>query len=54
MKIETLRVREKEYLLKAPNRTFWDVEKAACLLKILPSQLKRKIREQGLQRPRLP
>jgi DNA-binding NtrC family response regulator len=54
MKIETLKVREKEYLLKALNRTFWDVEKAAGLLKILPSQLRRKIKEHGLQRPRLP
>jgi len=54
MKIETLKVREKEYLLKALNKTFWDVEKGAHLLQILPSQLKRKIKEHGLQRPRLP
>jgi DNA-binding NtrC family response regulator len=54
MKIESLKVREKEYLLKALNKTFWDVEKAAGLLKILPSQPNRKIKEHGLQRPRLP
>ena len=51
MKIETLRAREREHLLKVLNKTSWNVEKSAQLLQIPPSLLRRKIKEHGIQEP---
>jgi len=48
MEIKTLKEREKEHLLKVLQLTSWDLEKAARLLKISISKLKRKIWEHGL------
>ncbi|PIU50002.1 MAG: hypothetical protein COS92_03785 [Desulfobacterales bacterium CG07_land_8_20_14_0_80_52_14] len=51
MKIETLKAREREHILKVLNKTSWDIEKTAHLLQISPSLLRRKIKEHGIQRP---
>lgn len=48
MEIKTLKEHEKEHLLKILQLTSWDLEKAARLLKIDISQLRRKIREHGI------
>ena len=51
MKIKTLKEREKEHLKNVLEKTRWDLEKAARLLQIPLSQVKRKIREHGLKEP---
>jgi DNA-binding NtrC family response regulator len=48
MKIKTLREQEKEYILEILRWASWDLEKAARLLKISISRLKRKISKHGL------
>jgi transcriptional regulator with GAF, ATPase, and Fis domain len=49
MKLQTLKEREKEHLQEVLHRTHWNLEKAARLLQIPLSQVKRKIREHGLE-----
>lgn len=49
MERKTLKEREKDHLLQVLKQTSWDVEKAARLLKIPLSQVRRKITEHGLK-----
>lgn len=53
MKIKTLKEREKEHLKEVLEKTNWDVEKAARLLQIPLSRIRRKISEHGLKKPDL-
>jgi len=50
MKIKTLRDKEKELIQEVLAKTDWDVEKASRLLQIPLSQVRKKIRQHGLQR----
>ena len=49
--IKTLKEREKEHIREILERTQWDLEKTAHLLRITVSKVERKIREHGLNRP---
>ncbi|HOP46694.1 MAG TPA: helix-turn-helix domain-containing protein [Desulfobacteraceae bacterium] len=51
MEIKTLKEREKEHLKEVLEKSNWDLEKAARLLKIPLSRVKRKISEHGLKEP---
>lgn len=51
MKIKTLKEREKEHLEDVLDKTSWDLGKAARLLQIPLSQVRRKISEHGLKKP---
>jgi len=51
MEIKTLKDKEKELLYEVLAKTHWDLQKTSRLLKISLSQVKRKIREHGLQAP---
>ena len=51
MEIKTLRDKELELLEEVLAKTDWDLEKASRLLQIPFSQVKKKIREHGLQKP---
>ncbi len=51
MRIKTLRDKEQELLEEVLTKTDWNLEKASRLLKISLSQVKKKIREHGLQKP---
>ncbi|BBO73514.1 hypothetical protein DSCW_09310 [Desulfosarcina widdelii] len=51
MKILTLQDKERELLRKVLEKTDWDLEKAARLMRIPVSQVKKKISAHGLQRP---
>lgn len=51
MKVKTLREKEKEHIQEVLERAHWNLEKAARLLKIPISQVKRKIRKYGLKEP---
>ncbi len=52
MDVKTLKELEKEHLRTVLEKTGWNIEKAARLLRISVSQVKRKIRTQGLKPPR--
>ncbi|MBW1720913.1 MAG: hypothetical protein JRH13_01925 [Deltaproteobacteria bacterium] len=52
MEIKTLREREKEHLLEVLDKTSWNLEMAARLLQIPLPQVKRKIRQYGLEDPK--
>ena len=49
MEIATLKAKEREHIAGVLSSTSWDIERSACLLQISPSQLRRKIREHGLE-----
>lgn len=51
MRIKTLRDKEKELLQEVLTKTGWDLDKASRLLQITRAQVKKKIREHGMQRP---
>jgi DNA-binding NtrC family response regulator len=51
MEIKTLRDKEQELLEEVLTKTDWNLEKASRLLQISLSQVKKKIREHGLQKP---
>lgn len=51
MKIKTLKEKEKEHLQEVLKKTRWNLEKAALLLQIPLTQVKRKIREHGFKEP---
>ncbi len=51
METESLKIKEKELILKVLAKTGWNLEKASRLLRITLSLLKRKIREQGIEKP---
>lgn len=51
MEIKTLRDKELELLAEVLAKTDWDLEKASRLLQISFVQMKKKIREHGLQKP---
>ena len=51
METESLKIKEKELILKVLTKTGWDLEKASRLLRISLSLLKRKIRENGIEKP---
>jgi len=48
MEIKSLKLREEELIKEVLVKTHWDLEKAARLLKISLSQVKRKIKEHGI------
>ena len=50
MTTKTLKELEKEHIQKVLDRTHWDLEKTANLLKIPISQVKSKIRKYELKR----
>lgn len=50
MEIKSLKNKEEELLREVLGKTHWDLEKTARLLKITLSQVKRKIKEFGLER----
>ena len=50
MELKTLKTIEKEHLQTVLEKTDWDLEKTAQLLKIHVSQVKRKIRLYGLSK----
>jgi DNA-binding NtrC family response regulator len=50
MKIKSLKNKEEELLREVLGKTHWDLEKTSRLLKITLSQVKRKIKEYGLER----
>ena len=54
MKIKTLKDKEKELFQEVLAKTGWDLEKASRLLQIPLSQVKKKVREHGMQRPDSP
>jgi transcriptional regulator with GAF, ATPase, and Fis domain len=49
--IKTLQDKEHELLKKVLCKTAWDLDKAARLLQIPLSQVKKKIRQHGLEKP---
>jgi transcriptional regulator with GAF, ATPase, and Fis domain len=49
MEIKSLKLKEEELLQEVLAKTHWDLNKTARLLKITLSQVKRKIREHGLE-----
>ena len=51
MSIKTLKEREQELLAAVLVKTHWDLNKSARLLRIPLSQVKRKIKEYGLEKP---
>ncbi|MBN2124264.1 MAG: hypothetical protein JW821_08220 [Deltaproteobacteria bacterium] len=51
MKIKPLKEKEREHLQEVLKRTDWDLDKAARLLQIPLPQVKRKIREHGIEKP---
>jgi len=51
MEIKTLKDKEKELLREVLAKTHWDLQKTSRLLKISLTQVKRKIREHGIQVP---
>ena len=51
-KIKTLKDKEKELLEEVLTKTDWDLEKASRLLRISLPQVKKKIREHGMQKSR--
>ena len=54
MEIRTLKDKQKELIQEVLTKTGWNLEKAARLLMIPLSQVKKKIREHGMQRPEDP
>ncbi|MEW6665891.1 MAG: helix-turn-helix domain-containing protein [Thermodesulfobacteriota bacterium] len=52
MEIKTLKEREKDHLLQVLDKTHWNIQKTASLLQIAASEVRRKIREHGLNKPR--
>lgn len=50
MEIKSLRDKEEELLQEVLAKTHWDLKKTARLLKITLSQVKRKIKEHGLEK----
>ncbi len=52
MEIKTLKEREKDHLLHVLKKTHWNIQKTASLLQIPSSEVRRKIKEHGLRRPR--
>lgn len=54
MKIKTLKDKERELLREVLGKTNWDLDKASRLLKIPLSQVKRKIKKHGMQKPGSP
>jgi DNA-binding NtrC family response regulator len=53
-KLKTWKEREKEHLAEVLKITCWDLERASRLLQIAVSQVKRKIKEHELTRPKNP
>jgi len=52
MKVKNLKEREREHLLYVLEKTHWNIQKTATLLQITSSEVRRKIKEHGLRRPR--
>jgi DNA-binding NtrC family response regulator len=50
MEIKSLKHKEEELLQEVLAKTHWDLKKTARLLKITLSQVKRKIKEHGLEK----
>ena len=50
MEIKSLKNKEEELLQEVLAKTHWDLQKTSRLLKITLSQVKRKIKEYGLER----
>jgi len=50
MEIKSLKNKEEELLRKVLEKTHWDLEKTARLMKIALSQVHRKIKEFGLKK----
>lgn len=50
MEIKSLKSKEAELLKEVLSKTHWDLDKASRLLKISLSQVKRKIKEHGIER----
>ena len=53
MEIKSLKNKEAELLKEVLGKTHWDLSKTARLLKISLSQVKRKIKEHGLEKTRI-
>jgi DNA-binding NtrC family response regulator len=49
MKIKSLKESEKEHLLSVLDKTHWDLDKTARLLKISLQKIKAKIKEYGIR-----
>lgn len=54
MEIKTLQDKERELLDEVLTKTAWDLDKAARLLQIPLSQVKKKIRQHGMKKPTEP
>lgn len=52
MEIKTLKDKERELLQAVLAKTDWNLEKASRLLQIPLSQVKKKIREHGMDKPK--
>lgn len=50
MEIKSLKNKEEELLREVLGKTHWDLVKTARLMKVTLSQVKRKIKEFGLER----
>jgi len=50
MQIKTLKEREKDHLFQVLAKTAWDLQKTALLLQVSVSEVRRKIKEHGLQK----
>ncbi len=50
MQIKTLKEREKDHLFQVLVKTDWNIQKTALLLKIPISEVRRKIKEHGLEK----
>jgi transcriptional regulator of acetoin/glycerol metabolism len=52
MQLKTLKEREKDHLLQVLVKTHWNIQKTALLLQIPFAEVRRKIKEHGLRKPR--
>jgi transcriptional regulator of acetoin/glycerol metabolism len=52
MQIKTLKQREKDHLLQVLVKTRWDIQKTALLLQIPAPEVRRKIREHRIEKPK--
>jgi transcriptional regulator of acetoin/glycerol metabolism len=52
MRIKTLKEREKDHLLQVLVKTHWNIQKTALLLQIPLAEVRRKIKEHRLEKPK--
>ena len=52
MRIQTLKQREKDHLFQVLAKTDWDIGKTALLLQIPVTEVRRKIKEHRLRKPK--